>query len=145
VKHYFVGRAASVLGLGKPEGKEFEHLSRNMNNELLAELGRLDDEIMRGAAAEICRLEMKSKDAVLALRAWRGKSTPPNEIFLAVKIAKAIDDYAARHPGMSSDQIGSALSRVQREYARTDDGLDGEDEPSAPELEVGGDQDAPVE
>jgi hypothetical protein len=127
VNHFYRQRAFGVLHDAEESGtgSGFGYLIEgNLRSDILTELGRLDDPVhIREAAALICRREMKTKDAVPLIRAWRnGRSAPGDAHALAGEIARLVRNYIVRHPRMTPDQVHHALEEVGLEYPRS--GLD---------------------
>jgi hypothetical protein len=107
VKQWYMARAADDLD--KSEGQDFGYLigPSRLRSEILAELGQLDDDDrILEAAACVCEHEVKAKDAVAMIRAWRnGKTSPGDSDALANEIITLIRGYQVRHPGTASEQV----------------------------------------
>jgi hypothetical protein len=125
IKYLRMGRAARVLN----DGPEFEYLIGNEETgeepwfEIMAELGQIeDDETLRELASEICRLKLKTKDAVPALRRVRlGGAARGNPDALAGEIAEVIRNYRIRYD-MTPGLIREAPRIVRLSFAEDETG-----------------------
>ncbi len=79
---------------------------------ILTELGRIvDEEKLKTAASEICRIKPKTKDAVTMTRRYRtGKAASGSAVDLRNRITHTINDYLATHPDTSLQQVRAALA-----------------------------------
>lgn len=111
IKRSFASRALVALG----DDRRFDYLrcGDHVRWDVLAELGRLDDEErIRRAAAEVCRQKLRAKAAVEHLRNTRlGRTGSGTTSGLANAIARAIDDYLVG-TSMPLAQVEAALKRA---------------------------------
>jgi hypothetical protein len=86
---------------------------------ILAELGRIRDSGAFDTAVRwVLEYRPRTKEAVAEIRRFRtGKSNPPDTRELAGEVVRAVDDYATRHPGITSDQALEALRLAIRTVA----------------------------
>jgi len=80
---------------------------------ILTELGKIDsDELLLEMAREICRRRPKSREAVAAIRRFRGVRDEPSSHKLTIKLIKTIDAYLKRYPTTTWGQIRRAVSHT---------------------------------
>jgi hypothetical protein len=125
IKRYYAMLAGTVLEA--TEGQDFGYLcgEGKVRNEILAELGQLEDpDRILEAATVICEQKVKVKDAVAMVRTWRtGKATPGDTAGLVAEIARAIQSYSVRHAGTTPKQVRTALKLIGIEFAEEEDEL----------------------
>jgi len=84
---------------------------RAAHKSILAALGRIDDdEQIIKFAKQIAEECMSTRHAVASLKEWRlGKLPAADETALVIVLAKAVDNYANKHAGVTDEVIVSAL------------------------------------
>lgn len=97
---------------------------------ILTELGRIGaPSEMLDCAIQLCELKPKAHGAVRIVRRWRlGRSTPGSAIDLTQEIANLVDDYRARHPDTTWQQVDASLENVREAVAD----LEGKRDPDEP-------------
>jgi hypothetical protein len=105
---------AVVLVMDEPEFRWlFDAETGTCRNTILAELGRIqNDELLLEMAREVCRRKPKSREAVAAIRRFRGVRDEPNSRKLMVKLIKTIDEYLKRYPGTTWEQVQDAVAQA---------------------------------
>ena len=78
---------------------------------ILAELGRISNEDdLKAIALRICEVKPKTKEAVVMIRRWRlNRSGKGDALKLANEVIATINDYLARYPETTDEQVLTAL------------------------------------
>ena len=105
---------AVVLVMDRPEFRWlFDPQTGTCRSGILAELGRIaDDELLLEMAGEICRHKPNVKEAVAAIRRFRGVRNEPSSRKLMVKLIKTVDAYLKRYPTTTWQQVETALEQA---------------------------------
>jgi hypothetical protein len=79
---------------------------------ILAQLGRIgNDQLIKKVARELCKLEPRTKDAVVLIRQLRSGGVKEGDTKqLTQEIAKTILQYRIRYPKTSQPQVNDALA-----------------------------------
>jgi len=93
---------------------------------ILTELGRIDDDnTLLDVAAQLCKSRPTAGEAVRLIR--RLRTSRPGEaaaVGLAGAMARAIDDYRARYPGLTMQQVRGAIAIVGQATDVIDDAIE---------------------
>lgn len=113
VNRVYFTRAMQALGFGKEA--EFFYLGNTETDRfrmvILTELGRINDpELIRNLARDICRVKMKTAEAVAALRKRRAAAKPVTADDLVHALAMNLDRWLVREGAT----LTSALQAVER-------------------------------
>lgn len=102
---------AVLLVMDRPDFRWlFDPQAGTSRNTILAELGRIeDDRLLLEMAGEICRRKPTSREAVAAIRRFRGARNEPSSRKLMIKLIKSVDAYLKRHPTTTWEQVRLAV------------------------------------
>jgi hypothetical protein len=93
---------------------------------LLAELGRIGDEdLLRRAAAEVCRLKPSTAAGVGMIHAWRGRQRPGGIVGLANVVIAAVNRYADVHHNTTLPMVLAALDRAKAAFVESNEAAAG--------------------
>jgi hypothetical protein len=90
---------------------------------ILAELGRIEnDDDLRAAAQQICKMKPRSKEAVSIIRRWRtGKNLKGGTISLTNAIIKTVNDYCDARPDTTLQMVLAALVKTADAFKEADE------------------------
>jgi hypothetical protein len=128
---HYASRASLILGIKLDNPPEFPFAWLGDNSKIkrgfsqrrgyrlsiLAELGRIDDEMnLIEAATAICKRKPTAQEAIKMIRGWRLQRAAAGSLTLEETLRKAIQRYRGNNPDITNDEIYDTTSSLSMEY-----------------------------
>lgn len=92
-----------------------------LRSTILQELGRIaDEDTLRDAAEQICRLRPKARQAIAMIRAFRGVQRDGNALDLANVLVQVVNQYLDSHRTMAKADVGAAIRTLYAQVESKD-------------------------